>query len=370
LIGDLAAVYQHSPPTGPTEIYSEGFWFGFFAAILYLILTILLIINLIGYIRGHYPQHFGLTKDQQTLIVQTMLYFIWIAGGGGVFAYIEGWRFVDGVYWSSVTVLTIGFGDLYPQTNLGRGLNIPYSIAGIIILGLVITSIFRSVEEIGQKNIILHHYEKERERIMDRAVTSSIELERREIELELERERAHHHLFHHQHYHHQHSQQSSSQNSSTHLTLHRSVTSDKDMEKGETAFPTGGLNSRSGSFSGNMFGKRGSVASIAPMLTRQSSKLSVTGVDKKKTHLKLLRKEKERFEAIRKIQKRSEVWKNWWRLSMTLTYFTVFWYLSRRHPTLMFDLLTFTGLLELSYFGKRKRATPANQCGYRYTSAG
>jgi potassium channel subfamily K len=314
LIGDLAALHHYAPPTGPTEIYSEGFWNGFFAAILYLVLAILLTTNLVGYIRGHYVQHFELTQDQQTLIVQTMLYFVWLAGGAGVFAHIEGWRFVDGLYWANVTILTIGFGDLYPQTDLGRGLLIPYSIAGIIMLGLVITSIFRSVDEMGQKNIVRLHYEKERERVMGRTVTTSLELERREIELELARERAHHrhhHIWHHQ----QQPHQSSAHSSSAHLIPQKSATSDGDLEKGQSTFP------------GSLTRRTSSIASIydRPTMTRQSSRLSISAISKKKIHIKLLRREKERFEAMRKIQKRSEVWKNWWRLSMTLTYFTMFW---------------------------------------------
>src|ERR1700753_2420152 len=109
------------------------------------------------------------------------------------------------MYFACVTVLTIGYGDLYPQTNLGRALLIPWSFGGILILGLVVFSIFKSVSDMGEKNIMRHHYEKAREKTLGRTVTTSIELERREIELELERERAHHHhhLFHH-HHHHQH----------------------------------------------------------------------------------------------------------------------------------------------------------------------
>jgi potassium channel subfamily K, other eukaryote len=336
-------VHRYSPPTGPTQIYSEGFWYGFAAAIIYLVLTVLLMINLVGYIRGHYPQHFELTEDQQTLIFQTMLYFIWLSGGAGVFAHIEGWRFVDALYWTDVTILTIGFGDLYPKTYLGQGLLIPYSIVGIIMLGLVITSIFRSVTEMGQKNIIRLHYEKERERVMGRTVTTSLELERREIELELARERAHdrhHHLWHHHQHHHQqqyhpHPHQSSSQShfwENSHLTaqlmLHKPVTPRLDLEKGNSTVPPGGLASGSGGLSDNTTSRKSSISSMKdrPALTRQSSRLSISSISKKKTHLMLLRHEKERFEQMRKIQKRSEVWKNWWRLSMTFSVFTLFWY--------------------------------------------
>jgi potassium channel subfamily K len=364
-------MHRYSPPTGPTEIYSQGFWYGFAAAIIYLILTILLMTNLIGYIRGHYPQHFELTEDQQTLIVQTMLYFIWLSGGAGVYARIEGWRFVDGLYWSDVTILTIGFGDLYPQTNLGRGLLIPYSITGIIMLGLVITSIFRSVEEIGQKNIIRLHYEKERERINSRTVTTSLELERREIELELARERSHHK--HHHHWHHHHHQQHPHHSFSRSLswtTPEKPDASNEDLEKGDSTFPPSGPTGTFGGLSGNTTSRRGSVSSIkdAPALTRQSSRLSINSISKKKTHIMLLRKEKERFEAMRKIQKRSEVWKNWWRLSITLTVFTLFWYICQRLCEIC--LLTPTGLLEPPYSGKQNMFIPGNLFGLPYISAG
>jgi potassium channel subfamily K len=60
--------------------------------------------NMLGYFLGHYPQRFELTEHQRTLILQTMLFFIWLAGGGEIFSRIESrgnetsdWSFVDGV---------------------------------------------------------------------------------------------------------------------------------------------------------------------------------------------------------------------------------------------------------------------------------
>lgn len=65
---------------------------------------LLLMINMLGYFLGHYPQRFELSDHQRTLILQTMLFFIWLAGGGWMFATIESrgdtnkdWSFVDGV---------------------------------------------------------------------------------------------------------------------------------------------------------------------------------------------------------------------------------------------------------------------------------
>lgn len=84
----------------------------------------------------------------------------------------------------------MGYGDLAPVTTAGRCLLVPYSFTGILILGLVISSIFRSVTEMGKKNIERNHYEKQRVRTVGRTVTSSLELERRQIEIELAHERA------------------------------------------------------------------------------------------------------------------------------------------------------------------------------------
>jgi potassium channel subfamily K len=96
LIGDVGAMHAYAAPLS-TQAYSGGFWYGIAAASVYLILSILLTANLIGYVRGHYPQHFELSQDQRTLIVQTMLYFLWLAGGAGVYSRLEGWKYVDAV---------------------------------------------------------------------------------------------------------------------------------------------------------------------------------------------------------------------------------------------------------------------------------
>jgi potassium channel subfamily K len=62
----------------------------------------ILMINMLGYFLGHYPQRFNLSDHQRTLILQTMLFFLWLAGGGAIFATFENdaaahWSFVDGV---------------------------------------------------------------------------------------------------------------------------------------------------------------------------------------------------------------------------------------------------------------------------------
>jgi hypothetical protein len=43
---------------------------------------------------------------------------------------IEGWSFIVSCYWACVTLLTVGFGDVVPTTNLGRGFTICYCLFG------------------------------------------------------------------------------------------------------------------------------------------------------------------------------------------------------------------------------------------------
>jgi potassium channel subfamily K len=96
-MGDLIAMHIHVRPTSPYQMYSGGFWYGIAACSMYLLLSMMLMANMVGYIRGHYPQHFHLTEDQRVLIVQTMLFFIWLAGGAGLYSRLEGWAYIDAV---------------------------------------------------------------------------------------------------------------------------------------------------------------------------------------------------------------------------------------------------------------------------------
>lgn len=115
---------QYVPPMHPQQSYTQGFWYAVIAAIFYLICSMLLMINMLGYFLGHYPQRFNLTDSQRTLILQTMLFFVWLAGGAGVFSLVESkygqglfnWSYVNALYFCQVSVLTIGFGDLYASS--------------------------------------------------------------------------------------------------------------------------------------------------------------------------------------------------------------------------------------------------------------
>lgn len=88
LTGIQISMSIYSPP-GHNEDYTQAFWYGVIASVLYLFCAFILLINMLGYFLGHYPKHFNLTESQRTLILQTFLFFIWLAGGAGVFQAVQ-----------------------------------------------------------------------------------------------------------------------------------------------------------------------------------------------------------------------------------------------------------------------------------------
>jgi len=51
-----------------------------------------------------------------------------------VYHWLEGWSYLDALYFSVISLATIGYGDFVPTTPLSRAFTIVYVINGIVIL--------------------------------------------------------------------------------------------------------------------------------------------------------------------------------------------------------------------------------------------
>ncbi|KAL4911352.1 hypothetical protein BDW74DRAFT_172814 [Aspergillus multicolor] len=171
LAGLTASMSIYKSPEPPNQTFSQAYWSAVISAALYFLLALMLMINMAGYFLGHYPQNFILTDDQRTLILQTMAFIAWLAIGGAIFSQVIHIAYADAVYFSNVTILTLGFGDITSPNPVAKGLIFPYAVMGIVMLGLVISSIHRFAGELQRDNLVMNHIERKRKAVVRRSET-------------------------------------------------------------------------------------------------------------------------------------------------------------------------------------------------------
>ena len=74
-----------------------------------------------------------------------------MAGCGLVAGRIEGWGIGESLYFTFVTGLTIGYGDLTPTHFMGRLLAMAIALAGVVLIGLVAAV---SVQALENANVV------------------------------------------------------------------------------------------------------------------------------------------------------------------------------------------------------------------------
>ncbi len=78
-------------------------------------------------------------KEYRDLLLTTAII---IGVGSTVYHYLEGWDWIDSVYFSVITLTTIGYGDFSPKTPEGKLFTIFYIVIGIGIILSFINAIY------------------------------------------------------------------------------------------------------------------------------------------------------------------------------------------------------------------------------------
>ncbi|GIV89503.1 MAG: potassium channel protein [Chloroflexus sp.] len=86
-------------------------------------------------LRQRMPAFIGITSLIVVLVAATLM-FVAEQGSGGPIA-----SFADAIWWALTTVTTVGYGDTYPVTVLGRGVAVFLMLAGISLFGLLTANI-------------------------------------------------------------------------------------------------------------------------------------------------------------------------------------------------------------------------------------
>ncbi len=71
-----------------------------------------------------------------------------LLAGTVFYARVEGWSILNAFYFSVITLLTVGYGDLVPTTNLGKMFTVGYLIFGMSIVLAFVTTLAKEREQI------------------------------------------------------------------------------------------------------------------------------------------------------------------------------------------------------------------------------
>ncbi len=64
---------------------------------------------------------------------------------------VESWKFIDALYFTVITLTTIGYGDFVPHTTLGKVFTIFYVFVGLGLLAMFISSVAEQALEESRK---------------------------------------------------------------------------------------------------------------------------------------------------------------------------------------------------------------------------
>lgn len=79
----------------------------------------------------------------RTYKLLTSLVFVVLASGTIFYHYLEGWSWLDSLYFSLITLTTIGYGDLTPTLPITKIFTMVYAVMGIGIIFGFIGNLFR-----------------------------------------------------------------------------------------------------------------------------------------------------------------------------------------------------------------------------------
>lgn len=85
-------------------------------------------------------------RDPQ-LRALVIIVFAVIAFGSAFYSYHEGWGAVDAIYFSVITLTTVGYGDLHPTTAVSKVFTVCYIFVGIGVFTGFITKLAQHVLE-------------------------------------------------------------------------------------------------------------------------------------------------------------------------------------------------------------------------------
>ena len=86
-----------------------------------------------------------------------------LVAGTLVYSFLEGWSPLDSLYFSVVTLATVGYGDLHPTTDLGKAFTIVYILTGVGVLVVFASRVVNTMVD-QRSEVVRERREHRRER--------------------------------------------------------------------------------------------------------------------------------------------------------------------------------------------------------------
>lgn len=159
---------------GYTE--SEGFWFAVLTLILYFGCSTTCFLNFLGFLLKKYPPEYNLRLSERGLIIYTFILAIWFSWGAAMFSKLLHISYGNAMYYCTVSLLTIGLGDITPDTDSTKAMSLVYSLSGVIILGLIIAMIRGMIIKSSNPVFFWNIVEIERKKAYDKVISKKMKL--------------------------------------------------------------------------------------------------------------------------------------------------------------------------------------------------
>jgi hypothetical protein len=93
------------------------------------------------------------SKQRRQLIVLVLFVLTYLLLGGLIFSIAEKWDFATGVYFATVTMSTVGYGDISPSSTGMRVFTVLYGLVGIAFFSSKIVTIIATLRELAAANV-------------------------------------------------------------------------------------------------------------------------------------------------------------------------------------------------------------------------
>lgn len=171
------------------EMYlTEGYFFAMFTVFFYYACAIIQSVNFLGYVLKKYPPVFNLSRRQRSLMMYILCFSIWEVIGTVAMSYLLGdVTYGISLYFCTVSILTIGYGDIVPETSGAKVFDMIFCFVGVIIVGLIVVMIRQVVLTSAAPCVFWHQIELRRQKLLDRLEKEGIHLSSEEAFVQMRR---------------------------------------------------------------------------------------------------------------------------------------------------------------------------------------